>query len=290
MARCCNEITPSAVDASQGDLDRRQIGFVGEGSRRLELRDRCRVLAESGVKLADPRVGPWSAGGSECDRRLQEVDRLAVGEDRFSPIGRLDECGSSFRCPTGSSLMPGDQRVACEVIEPRRRRIEADRVGRPAMQQPSAGQARRLVDDVADPAMGEVVADGRRRVFWHLPDEAASDHLIHRLDRLLLGSTARRPDRRQVERSSDDGGGRQDLHRGLADRCDPVTQQRIDASGDRTAGSALAGKRRHHVQRHALRVRGQRVDERVVRDSVRSHRPDHIGDVLPFETSEGDAC
>ena len=147
------------MDPAERDLDTGKLGRVGQRGSGLERGDRGRVLAEPSEQLADPRMQRRPCPAAERDRRLEMVDRLAVGEDRLGPIGRLAERRGRLGRPAGLALVGGDR---AQTGSGRRgpspagssRSASAVR----GMEQPAPGEAGRLVGDVAHPAVDEVVA------------------------------------------------------------------------------------------------------------------------------------
>ena len=213
------------------------------------------------------------------------LDRFAIGVDRLGPVGRLDERGGRFGWATGGALVTGDQGEASQVIAIRRGRIEPQGIGRSPVEEPSSGQARRLVGDVADPAVREVVPDRRTGPAGHLPDEPAVHQLLDGVDRLLFRPTAGQPQDRELEHPADDRRRRQDLARGLPDGGDPLEEQRLDATRQGRTRIVTAGDRRDHVEREPLGVGGQGVDHGIVHRVGRAHRADdggHTGTIEPF--------
>ena len=274
------------MDASERDLDGGDIVGRGKGRRGLERGDRARVLAEACPELADPHVDGSVVGATQADGRLEVVDRLAVRIDRLGAGGGLERRGSGFGGPPRLALVRGDERVSGQVVSVRRPGFGPDRVGRPAVEQAAPSQARRLVRDVAHPPMDEVVGDGLIGPTSHLADDAAPHRFLESVDGLLVGPTAGGPDRREVERATDDGRRREDLRRGLADRPEPVAQERVDVARHRRARRLAARERRDDMERQSLGIAGERVDQRVVARVLRSDGTDQVRDRVARQPAE----
>ena len=127
---------------------------------------------------------------------------------------------------------------------------------------------------------------GRRAPPRDLADDAAPHRFLERVDGLLLGPTAGGPDRREVERATDDGRRREDLRRGLADRAEPVAQERVDVARHRRARRLAARERGDDMERQPLRIAGERVDQRVVDRVVRSDGTDELRDRVARQPAE----
>ena len=160
IARGRDHVASAAMDASERDLDGGDIVGRGKGRRGLERGDRARVLAEACPELADPHVDGSVVGATQADGRLEVVDRLAVRIDRLGAGGGLERRGSGLGGPPRLALVRGDERVSRQVVSVRRPSLGPDRVRRAAVEQAAPSQARRLVGDVAHPAMDEVIGTG----------------------------------------------------------------------------------------------------------------------------------
>ena len=90
------------------------------------------------------------------------LDRLAVGEDRRGPRTGQPERLRRLGGPAAVALVRGDEGEASQVVAATPREVESQRLRDAAVEQPPSGQARRLVGQVAQRAVGEV--ERRRRL------------------------------------------------------------------------------------------------------------------------------
>ena len=126
-------------------------------------------------------------------------DRLAVRVDRLGPCRGLEVGRDRLRGTSGLALVRADEGEAGDRIVAGRCLSASQGLGRPAMEQPPTGQARRVVSGVAKTAVAEVVAKGAPGPVRRLAHDAPSDQFLERVDRLLLSPAAGRADGRQVE-------------------------------------------------------------------------------------------
>ena len=152
-----------------------------------------------------------SAGARARRTRWSIASRLANTASARSAASRNAAAASAGRPASRSWPAMSANRVRSSRSG--RRPVQPERVGGAPVEQPAAGEARRLVGHVAHPAVREVVPDGRAAAAGHLADEAAAHELLDRVDRLLLRPAAGLADDREVERPTDDRRRRQDLGR-----------------------------------------------------------------------------
>ena len=166
--------------------------------------------------------------------------------------------------------MCGDEGEARQVVPAGSAEIEPQRICRPPMEQAAPREAGHLVRGVAQAAVAEVVADRARRRRADLAHDPAPHELLDGIHGLLLGSTARVAQRPEIEGPPDHGRRRQDLGSRLADRRDALAQQLLDAARHVAAHRLVAGEHLDDVERQALGVGGDGIDERVVGRAGRS--------------------
>ena len=99
------EVAAPAMDATEGDLDRRQLGRTGKGRGRLECGDRAGILAQARAQLADPGMGRG---------RVRVARAPATHRDGRSPRG-------SRRPPRPSPRPRGRPRRPPRDVRPRAR-------------------------------------------------------------------------------------------------------------------------------------------------------------------------
>ena len=182
-----------------------------------------------------------TVGIAEGQRGLEVCDRLPVGEDRLGAIGRLPIGLGSLGGPTGRPLVAGDEIEPPKIVATGSGQIEAQRIGRPSVEQAATREAGHLVRGVAQATVAEVVADRARRRRADLAHDPAPHELLDGIDGLLLGSTAGVAQRPEIEGATDDRRGRQDLGGRLADRRDPLRNSSWTPRGTSpVTGSSLA--------------------------------------------------
>ena len=210
--------------------------------------------------------------------------RLEVGRGRLGGPARL-------------ALVRGDQGEPADVVAAGVGEVEPERLGRPAVEQPAAGQAGRLVGRVAQPAVAEVVADRTARPIpgsrGRCPAASAP-----RARRPSPPRTGRWPARTvgEVERPADDRRRRQ--HLGRPSRR-PTRSARAAAPGRRAArrprrprrcasasttwsgspsDSATSGSMKAVGRSHAERARAAAT---IAAIAARSSRPSETRDDAP---------
>ena len=100
--------------------------------------------------------------------------------------------------------------------------------------------------------MGEVIPDRSTDRTGELADDPAAGELLERFHCLVLGATARRPDRGEIERAADDGRGGHDLTGRLADRPDPFAEHRFDPLPEPGTGGISTRQRLSDVERQSF--------------------------------------
>ena len=168
------------------------------------------------MEVADGGVQAGGIGVAERERGAQVLERLGVGEQRAGLLGGSRVGLGCLRVAAGEPQVAGDRRSGA-----------GQRVGRAAVEQAAACEARLLVDQSAQPLVAEVVVEAA------LADQPAADELLERADRLLLAAAAggtRGPD---VEGAPDHRRGREHLAGGLADGVQAGEQQLARTGGQR---------------------------------------------------------
>jgi hypothetical protein len=207
-------LAAAVVDLADAVLDPGQLLRRAVRGRGLVAGERVGVVASQRVQVADRGVQRAGVGMPEGEGRAQVLERLGVGEQRAGVGG-------------GAGVGLGRLGVAAreaQVAGVRCRRPD-ERVGRAAVQQPAAREARLLVDERTQPLVAEVVVEAA------LADEPAPDELLERADRLLLAATAGRAHRPGVERAPDHGRRGEHLAGDLADGVDAGEEQLARTGG-----------------------------------------------------------
>ena len=152
------------------------------------------------------------------------------------------------------------------------------------MKKAAAGEAQAIVGDVAEPAVREVVADVVTGPRADLPHETSAHGLIETIDGLVVRPATGRPDEPQVERTTDDRRGRQDLVGHLPHRVETGAQQRRDTARDRVPGPDRRGERFGDIQGQALGALEERVDPARLRRVAERRRGQgcHVGPAEPL--------
>ena len=259
---------------------------LGQAQGGLKMGQGPVVVAEQGQDLAEGPVNVGHRGVAQGQGGFEVAPCLGIGEDPASSLARL---AMGLRSPgrsAGEGLVVGDHGPAPNVGRARRR--AGQDVGHPAVEQPAAGKAQPLVGHVAQPSVGEVVADVAAIVGADLDDQATVDELVESVDRLAVGSSTGRLDGFEIERPTDHRRGRHDLARDRADRIEPGVEQRDDPVRHPILCPVRSHERLGDVQRQALRAFEQRIHER------RLDRPAEGGGcqrphLVPIESSKGDA-
>ena len=245
------DVATPGVDPAEAQLDRRQPGLVRHGGRRLEGRDRARVVAERRAHLADRELEPDHVRVPEGERGRQVLQRLAVGEHRPRQPARLAVGVRSLGVPARGELVARDLGEAGRVLPAARPQHLRDA----PVEQPPPGEPDVLVRGVAQPRVAEV--EDRLAAAVHLADDRPPDELLERVDRLVLRPAARDAHRAEVEGAADDRRRGEHLGRGLAHAREAFAEQGTHATRRLVRGPRSRGERLDDVQRQPLRLRGE---------------------------------
>ena len=237
VARRRGEVASPPMDAPERDLD---AGQVAGPASAAAVSSAAIAAGYSPSRARSSPIRACIAASSTAPRaraasRWSIASRLAKTASARSAASRNAAAASAGRpasrsCAAISAYRPRSSRPA--------RRVRPHRLRGPAMEQPAAGQARRLVRHVAHPAVDEVV---RHRTVRRRPGppgrcRGASTPRARRPSPPRTGRS--RPDRREVERATDDRRRRQHLRRRLADRHEPLAEHGLDAPRHATARAA----------------------------------------------------
>ena len=151
--------------------------------------------------------------------------------------------------------MASDARELRGVVAGGARRVEPDRLGDAPMEQPAPGQARRLLGQVPQRAVGEVV--GRRPFrLAGLPDEPPRCEHVQGVEDFVVGPAAGVPEGWDLEGAPDRRRGGEHLRRDAIDAGQTLGQDRAHAARQRAARvPGRVGRRRHRrrqVQRQTF--------------------------------------
>ena len=170
---------------------------------------------------------------AEGQRGRVGIDGLAICEDPGRGLARIPECHRCLGVPAGLPLVASQAREPRRVVAGGACCVEPDRLGDAPMEQPAPGQARRLVGQVPQRAVGEVVGRGLFRL-GGLPDEPPCCQLVQCVEDLVIGPAAGVAEGRDLEGTPD-----------RRCRCEHLRGDAIDASRDARTGprAPLSGAR-----------------------------------------------
>ena len=282
------QVTSSDVCARECQLELWEVGRLGQRRRSLERRDRPGVVAEPGPQRADRRPQLDHVRMAERQGRRIMIDRVAVREEPGDPIAGLLERLGRLGISPGIPLVLRDLDQPAEVVATGAAEVHPQRLCDASVQEAATSQAGRLIDEVAQRAMGEVVSDLGIRRAGHLADECPVHQFVDGLDDLVLGPAAGVSDGRKIERAPDGGSGCKELVGGAGDRSEPLPEHGPHAVGHPGVGDVASRQGLHDVERQALRRRHQRVDSRWRRRPDTGRGGDEPADVRAVEAIELD--
>ena len=249
------QVAGPEMGSSKRSLDARQQFGIGERRRRL-VRPRGRgVVADPRAQVTDPRVELGRSGMAEGQGGLVGVDCLAICVDPGRGLAGIPEGRRCLGVAAGLPLVASDARKPRGVIAGGAHGIEPDGLGDPPMEQPAPGQARRLLGQVAQRAMGEVVGRHPFRLAG-LPDEPARRKLVQCVEDFVVGPAARVAEGWDLEGAPDRRRGGEHLRRDAIDTGQTLGQDRAHPARQCAARvPGRVGRRRHRrrqVQRQTL--------------------------------------
>src|SRR5215204_5991240 len=151
----------------------------------------------------------------ERERLLVVGEGFCVGVQTTRVVPGQQVVSRRFGVLPGEPVVVGD--LACEGVRVAPAGLPREGLGGAAVQQTFAGQAGLFVDEGPELVVVEVVGRRSSRRVADLPYKTAREQLFQRGKGLFFAPAAGRPDRIEIERPPDDGGGGEVLPRRLAD-------------------------------------------------------------------------
>ncbi len=222
MAQGENTFAPPGVDVADLVLQHGHRVRAAGSRRGLVAGQRRAVLAEAGPQISDRLVQRGCVGVAQGERLLIMGEGVAVCVQAPRLVAGEPRIFRGLRVLSGQTVVAGYLAEEGTGLAPPE--ASRQRGGDAAVQETPAGQARLLVDQGPQLVVVEVVGRSLPAGASYLPDQAPRGQLFQGRKGLLFAPTAGRADRVEVERPSDDGGGREHLSGRLAYRPEAPAQ------------------------------------------------------------------